>query len=150
MHVLLLKGTPSQDESWPENVKWAALSICMLDLSIFIQQKYLFLLNLGASGCSSTPGGVDVTCISTHARWELQQATEVFVVVLVWCLLSANQLPCVLMLLLYWFVLCQRRPERSAASSTTHADLVHVTDTNCQIQNGSVHSSISPPSNVSL
>ena len=31
-----------------------------------------------------TSGGVSVRCIYTHARWELRQATRVFVVVLVW------------------------------------------------------------------
>ena len=39
-------------------------------------------------GCTS--GGVYVLCIYMHARWELPQVTQVFVVVTVWCLSSAN------------------------------------------------------------
>ena len=41
--------------------------------------------------CAS--GGVYVPCIYTHARWELLCAAQVFVV-LVWRLLSTNDLPC--------------------------------------------------------
>ena len=37
-----------------------------------------------------TPGGVYVPCIYSHARWELLQATRVFVVVFVWRLPFAH------------------------------------------------------------
>ena len=43
-------------------------------------------------------GGVYVPCIYTHARWELPQATQVFVVVLVLRISSGNYLPCALIL----------------------------------------------------
>ena len=39
-------------------------------------------------GCTS--GGVYVPCVYTHARWELPEVTQVFVVVLVLCILSVN------------------------------------------------------------
>ena len=45
-------------------------------------------------GCTSC--GVYVPCIYTHARWELPQTAQVFVVVLVWHVLSANSFPCML------------------------------------------------------
>ena len=45
-------------------------------------------------GCTS--GGSLCTFMYTHARWELPQATQVFVVVLVLRIWSANYLPCVL------------------------------------------------------
>ena len=47
-------------------------------------------------GCTS--GGVDVPCIYMHARWELPYAARVFVVLLVWRLSSAYELPCVLII----------------------------------------------------
>jgi len=43
-------------------------------------------------------GGVYAPCIYTHARCELPQATQVFVVVLVLRISSGNYLPCVLIL----------------------------------------------------
>ena len=43
---------------------------------------------LATRGCTS--GGVHVLCIYLHARWELPEATQVFVIVIVWRLSSDN------------------------------------------------------------
>jgi len=47
-------------------------------------------------GCTS--GGVYVPCIYSHARWELPWTTQIFVVVFVLRLFSADYLPFVLIL----------------------------------------------------
>ena len=46
-----------------------------------MSQKYMYLMCIWR-GCTS--GGVYVPCIYTYAGWEFPQATQVFVVVLVW------------------------------------------------------------------
>ena len=50
------------------------------------------------STIGTSSGGIIVRCIYTHARQELPNATQVFVVVLVLRISIANELPCVLIL----------------------------------------------------
>ena len=82
---------------------FAALPLWPFNYLLYTQSTYYKILVIVSSmfysmwrGC--TYGGVYVPCIYSLARWEIQEATQVFVVVLVLRISSANSLPCVLIL----------------------------------------------------
>ena len=82
------------DRSYWGNVNWTQVKQTVLGQhELNTGQNRLYWGNLGnikpntvteTRGCAS--GGVHLPCIYIHARWELPSATQVFVLMFVWCL----------------------------------------------------------------